>query len=53
MILSAAPTLYSTVSRQFITDWLDALRPLCSDAEFLSFLQRADLLADQDPSPMK
>lgn len=47
---TAPPTIYSTVSRQFIVDWLTALRPLCSNAEYLSFLKRADLMADQDPS---
>lgn len=50
MISARAPTLYSTVSRPFIADWLAALRSLCSDAEYLSFLQRADLMADQNPS---
>ena len=40
------PTLYSTVSSQFIADWLTALRPLCSDAQFRSLLERADLVAD-------
>ncbi|WP_223428533.1 helix-turn-helix domain-containing protein [Tateyamaria pelophila] len=45
-----APTLYSTVSRQFIADWLAALRPLCTETEFRSFLKRADLMADQMPS---
>lgn len=50
MNATVAPTLYSTVSRQFIADWLAALRPLCSDAEYLSFLKRADLMTDQNPS---
>jgi AraC-like DNA-binding protein len=45
-----APTLYSTVSRQFIADWLAALHPLCSETEYRSFLKRADLMADQAPS---
>ncbi len=44
-----APTLYSTVSRQFIADWLVALQPLCSPDEYLSLLKRANLLDDQDP----
>jgi len=50
MTAEVLPTLYSTVSRQFIADWLDALRLLCSDAEFHSFLERADVMEDQDPS---
>ncbi len=50
MIPAAATTPYATVSRQFIADWLQALRPLCSKAEYLSFLDRADLMVDQDPS---
>ena len=45
---NATPTLYSTVSSQFIAGWLAALRPLCSDAQFLSLLKRSDLLADQN-----
>ena len=47
---NAAKPLYSTVSRQFIADWLVALRPLCTDAQYLSFLKCADLKSDQDPS---
>lgn len=50
MALSVAPPQYSTVSRQFIADWLAALRPLCSDAQYISLLKRAELAADQDPS---
>jgi hypothetical protein len=50
MTATVAPTLYSTVSRLFITDWLDALRRLCTDAEYLSLLERTDLMADQNPS---
>lgn len=45
-----APTLYSTVSRQFIADWLAALHPLYSETEYRAFLQRADLMPDQVPS---
>jgi AraC-like DNA-binding protein len=33
----------STVSNQFIADWLDALRPLCTDDHFAALLRRADL----------
>ncbi len=50
MNATVAPTLYSTVSRQFIADWLAALRPLCSDPKYLSFLKRADLMTDQNTS---
>lgn len=39
--------LLSTVSSQFIDDWLDALRPLCSDDHFRSLLNRSDLQMDQ------
>ncbi|MEM7520227.1 MAG: AraC family transcriptional regulator ligand-binding domain-containing protein [Pseudomonadota bacterium] len=46
MPTEAAPTLYATVSRQFIADWLQALRVLCSDGEFTSLLERAALTAD-------
>ncbi|MEM9700781.1 MAG: AraC family transcriptional regulator ligand-binding domain-containing protein [Pseudomonadota bacterium] len=45
-MIDTKPTLYSTVSNQFIADWLSALRPLCSDAQFRALLERADLLAD-------
>lgn len=50
MTAAVAPTQYSTVSRLFIADWLDALRPLCAEAAYLSLLERSDLLADQNPS---
>lgn len=50
MTQTNTPTLYSTVSRQFIADWLVALRPLCSDAEYLSLLKCADLMNDQNPA---
>ncbi|PJI84668.1 AraC family transcriptional regulator [Yoonia maricola] len=33
----------STVSSQFIADWLTALRPLCSDDHYRSLLARSDL----------
>jgi AraC-like DNA-binding protein len=39
--------LLSTVSIQFVADWLDALRPLCSDDHFLSLLKRSDLETGQ------
>ena len=44
------PTLYSTVSHQFIGDWLAALRSLCTECEYRSLLKRADLMPDQVPS---
>ena len=47
---SATPTHYSTVSRPFIADWLDALRPLCTEAEYQSLLERSNLIVDQNPS---
>ena len=50
MATEVTQTIYSTVSRQFIGDWLAALRPLCTDTEYRSFLKRADLIADQIPS---
>ena len=38
-----APTLYSTVSSQFIEDWLQALESLCAQDHYLSLLKRSDL----------
>ncbi len=40
-------TIVSTVSRAFINDWLDALRPLCSETHLSSLLERSDLPAAQ------
>lgn len=37
------PTLYSTVSRAFIADWLAALHPLCTPPLYRSLLESADL----------
>ncbi len=45
MIKDTSP-LISTVSGQFVADWLDALRPLCADDHFHSLLERADLQPD-------
>lgn len=45
---SASSPLYSTVSRQFIADWLDALRPLFTSDQFASLLQRSELLVGQN-----
>lgn len=43
-------TLYSTVSGQFVADWLDALRVLCPPDQYASLLDRAGVMADQtDP----
>ncbi|MEX3016422.1 helix-turn-helix domain-containing protein [Gymnodinialimonas hymeniacidonis] len=50
MTTEVTPPIYATVSRQFIADWLAALRPLCTELEYRSFLKRADLAADQMPS---
>jgi AraC-like DNA-binding protein len=47
-MIDAKTTLYSTVSSRFIEDWLDALRPLCSEAHFRTLLDRAEMLTDQD-----
>ncbi|MEL6647737.1 MAG: AraC family transcriptional regulator ligand-binding domain-containing protein [Pseudomonadota bacterium] len=44
----AHPALFSTVSSRFVADWLEALRPLCSEAHFQSLLERSDLLADPE-----
>lgn len=45
---SATSPLFSTVSSQFIADWLGALRPLCCDDHFVSLLKRSDMLAEQN-----
>lgn len=42
-----APTNLSTVSRQFVEDWIVALRGLCTDRELSSLLQRAGIPVDQ------
>ncbi len=43
---SAAPTPLSTVSSQFIDDWLVALQSLCTDAQMASLMKRSGLVAD-------
>lgn len=43
---NATPTTLSTVSSQFINDWLAALTSLCSDAQMASLMKRAGLVAD-------
>ena len=44
---NTTPTILSTVSSQFIDDWLAALRGLCSEEQMVSLLRRSDLVADQ------
>ncbi|WP_296428031.1 AraC family transcriptional regulator ligand-binding domain-containing protein [Yoonia sp.] len=44
---SPVPTILSTVSIQFIDDWVSALRGSWSDVQVASFLQRSGLVADQ------
>ena len=43
---NVAPTILSTVSSQFIDDWLTALRTLCPEAQMASLLARSGLVAD-------
>lgn len=40
---STQPTALSTVSYQFISDWLVALRTLCTDEQLSSLLERSNL----------
>ncbi|AVL53185.1 AraC family transcriptional regulator [Roseobacter denitrificans] len=47
MTIDKLPHL-STVSSQFIADWLAALRPLCSADHFTDLLQRSDLQSGED-----
>lgn len=47
MTIEKLPQL-STVSSQFLADWLAALQPLCSADHFASLLERADLQTDKD-----
>ncbi|MFK7940648.1 MAG: AraC family transcriptional regulator ligand-binding domain-containing protein [Roseovarius sp.] len=47
MTIETLPQL-STVSSQFIADWLEALRPLCGADHFRSLLERSDLQTDQE-----
>ncbi len=44
---NTSPTILSTVSRQFIDDWLAALAALCSEAHMSSLKVRSGLVADQ------
>ncbi|MEM6905843.1 MAG: AraC family transcriptional regulator ligand-binding domain-containing protein, partial [Pseudomonadota bacterium] len=42
-----APTILSTVSSQFVEDWLVALASCCSEAQLASFLERSGIGAGQ------
>ena len=44
---------YSTVSYLFIEDWLYALRPLCTEEKYLSFLKHADLTIEHNLSAVE
>ncbi len=46
VMTNVAPTILSTVSSQFIDDWLTALRTLCPEAQMASLLARSGLVAD-------
>ena len=43
---NVAPTILSTVSSQFVDDWLAALRALCPEAQMASLLSRSGLNAE-------
>ncbi|MDG1868355.1 MAG: AraC family transcriptional regulator ligand-binding domain-containing protein [Yoonia sp.] len=43
---NVTPTILSTVSSQFVDDWLTALRALCPEAQMASLLSRSGLVAD-------
>ncbi|MGX9356756.1 AraC family transcriptional regulator ligand-binding domain-containing protein [Roseobacteraceae bacterium S113] len=44
--MNSAPTsLFSTVSRSLIQDWLEALQSLCDEDHYISLLSRSDLPA--------
>ena len=47
---STQPTALSTVSYQFISDWLVALRTLCTDEQLSSLLERSNLSFGQGQS---
>ena len=44
---------YSTVSYLFIEDWLYALRLLCTEEKYLSFLKHADLTIEHNLSAVE
>jgi hypothetical protein len=43
---NVTPTILSTVSSQFVDDWLAALRALCPEAQMASLLSRSGLNAE-------
>ena len=43
---SETKNIYSTVSSQFIDDWLSALRTLCAEDHYKDLLKRSDLPSD-------
>ena len=43
---NVTPTILSTVSSQFVDDWLVALRALCPEAQMASLLSRSGLNAE-------
>ncbi|SDX64710.1 transcriptional regulator, AraC family [Ruegeria halocynthiae] len=43
---NVTPTILSTVSSQFVDDWLAALRALCPEAQMAALLSRSGLNAD-------
>lgn len=45
-MIQSTPTILSTVSRQFIEDWLDALSCLCPPTQLASLLGRSGLLSE-------
>ena len=49
----SASAPFSTVSSQFIHDWLVALRLLCADDHYTSLLERADLPVGDDAPPVR
>ncbi|MEM0943239.1 MAG: AraC family transcriptional regulator ligand-binding domain-containing protein [Pseudomonadota bacterium] len=47
VVTDPAPTILSTVSSQFVEDWLVALASCCSEAQLASFLERSGIGAGQ------
>lgn len=45
-MINTTPTILSTVSNQFIRDWMAALRSLCPEEQLASLLQRSALSTD-------
>ncbi|WP_424965307.1 AraC family transcriptional regulator ligand-binding domain-containing protein [Dinoroseobacter sp. S375] len=48
--MSAAAPSFSTVSSQFIQDWLDGLRAICSEDDYRSLLERSGLPMEAGPA---